>query len=127
MIVFQERSILLKIVSFGPVITVMMTFRTTVMEQQENLRTIANAHVVTVSVRIMRIVRLNYYIVYKDIAMRASRIRIASMEELARMVNAFALKNLKEYIVKNAMSLKAFVNQVSMIPLPIYIYELTVM
>ena len=112
---------------FGPVMIVIMTFRTMVMEQQENSRTIANAHVVTVSVRIMRIVRLNYDIVYKDIAMRASRIRIASMEELARMVNAFALKNLKEYIVKNAMSLKAFVNQVSMIPVPIYIYELTVM
>ena len=47
------------------------------------------------------------------------------MEELARMVNAFALKNLKEYIVKNAMSLKAFVNQLSKIPS--YIYELTVM
>ena len=49
------------------------------------------------------------------------------MEELAQMVNASALKNLKEYIVKNVMSLKAFVNQVSMIPVPIYIYELTVM
>ena len=125
MIVCQERLILLKIVGFGPVISVMMIFRTTVMEQQENLRTIANAHVVTVSVRIMRIVRLTYYIVYKDIAMRASRIRIASMEELAQMVNASALKNLKEYIVKNVMSLKAFVNQLSKIPS--YIYELTVM
>ena len=110
---------------FGPVMIVIMTFRTMVMEQQENSRTIANAHVVTVSVRIMRIVRLTYYIVYKDIAMRASRIRIASMEELARMVNAFALKNLKEYIVKNVMSLKAFVNQLSKIPS--YIYELIVM
>ena len=49
------------------------------------------------------------------------------MEELAQMVNVSALKNLKEYIVKNVMSLKAFVNQLSMIPLPIYIYELTVM
>ena len=112
---------------FGPVMIVMMTFQTTVMEQQENLRTIANAHVVTVSVRIMRIVRLNYDIVYKDIAMRAWRIRSASMEELAQMVNASALKNSKEYIVKNAMNLKAFVNQVSMIPVPIYIYELIVM
>ena len=98
-------------VGFGPVMIVMMTFQTTVMEQQENLGTIANAHVVTVSVRIMRIVRLTYYIVYKDIAMRASRIRIASMEELARMVNASALKNLKEYIVKNVMSLEAFAHQ----------------
>ena len=49
------------------------------------------------------------------------------MEELARMVNASALKNLKDYIVKNAVSLKAFVNLLSMIPVPIYIYELTVM
>ena len=103
----------------------MMTSKDTLMEQQENLRTIANAHVVTVSVRIMRIVRLTYYIVYKDIAMRASRIRIASMEELARMVNASALKNSMEYTVKNVMSLKAFVNQLSKIPS--YIYELTVM
>ena len=110
---------------FGPVMIVIMTFRTMVMEQQENSRTIANAHVVTVSVRIMRIVRLNYDIVYKDIAMRASRIRIASMEELAQMVNASALKNSMEYIVKNVMSLKAFVNQLSKIPS--YIYELTVM
>ena len=56
---------------FGPVMIVMMTFQTTVMEQQENLRTIANTHVVTVSVKIMRIARLTYHIVYKDIAMRA--------------------------------------------------------
>ena len=49
------------------------------------------------------------------------------MEELAQMVNASALKNSMEYTVKNVMSLKAFVNQVSMIPVPIYIYELTVM
>ena len=110
---------------FGPVMIVIMTFRTMVMEQQENSRTIANAHVVAVSVRIMRIVRLNYDIVYKDIAMRASRIGIASMEELARMVDASALKNSMEYIVKNVMSLKAFVNQLSKIPS--YIYELTVM
>ena len=49
------------------------------------------------------------------------------MEELARMVNASALKNSMEYTVKNVMSLKAFVNLLSMIPVPIYIYELTVM
>ena len=71
MIVCQERLILLKIVGFGPVMIVIMTLRTMVMEQQENSRTIANSHVVTVSVRMMRIVRLTYYIVYKDIAMLA--------------------------------------------------------
>ena len=71
---------------------------------------------VPLSVRIMRFVRVTYYIVYKDIAMHALRIRIASMEELAQMVNASALKNLKEYFVKNVMNLHIFVMIPSMIP-----------
>ena len=47
------------------------------------------------------------------------------MEELARMVNAFALTNLKEYIVKNVMTLLDFVLKPS--PLPSYLYKVTVM
>ena len=134
LIVCQEILTVVRIVDGGKM-NVMMTFQIGVMELQESSKIIAKKHVAIVSVKKIRIVRLIYQIVFKDIAMLAYRIRTARMEELVGMVNALVLKmhvcqvgkNLKEYIVKNAMSLKAFVNQLSMIPLPIYIYELTVM
>ena len=73
----------------------------------------------------IKIVRLIYRIVFKDIAMLAYRIRTARMAELVGIVNAFALKNLKEYIVKNVMTLQDFVLKPSL--LPSYSYKVTVM
>ena len=104
---------------------VIMTSQITAMELPESGKIIANIHVRIVSVKKIRIVRLIYPIVLKDIAMLAYRIRIVRMEELALMGNAFAPKNLKEGVVKNVMILKSFVVQPSMIPN--YIYKVTVM
>ena len=82
----------------------MMTFQVTVMELQENLKIIVNIHVTIVSVKRIRIVRQIYQIAFKDIAMLAFKIRSVRMEELALMENAYALKNLKGYIVKHVMN-----------------------
>ena len=57
----------------------------------EDLKIIVNKHVAIVSVKKIRIVRLIYQIVFKDIAMLAYRIRTARMEELVGMVNALVL------------------------------------
>ena len=104
---------------------VMMIFQMDVMELQENSKIIAKKHVAIVSVKKIKIVRLIYQIVFKDIAMLAYRIRTARMAELVGIVNAFALKNLKEYIVKNVMTLQDFVLKPSL--LPSYSYKVTVM
>ena len=104
---------------------VIMTSQITAMELPESGKIIANIHVRIVSVKKIRIVRLIYPIVLKDIAMLAYRIRIVRMEELALMGNAFALKNLKEYIVKNVMSLPVSVMTPTI--LPNYLYKVTVM
>ena len=108
-----------------PLYSIQQPIQITVMEQQESSKIIANIHVAVVSVKKIRIVRLIYRIVFKDIAMLAYRIRSVRMEELALMGNAFAPKNSKEGVVKNVMILKSFVVQPSMIPN--YIYKVTVM
>ena len=132
LIVCQEILTVVRIVDGGKM-NVMMTFQIGVMELQENSKIIAKKHVAIVSVKKIRIVRLIYQIVFKDIAMLAYRIRSARMEELVGMVNALVLKmhvcqvgkNLKEYIVKNVMTLQDFVLKPSL--LPSYLYKVTVM
>ena len=132
LIVCQEILIVVRIVDGGKM-NVMMTFQIGVMELQESSKIIAKKHVAIVGVKKIRIVRLIYQIVFKDIAMLAYRIRTARMEELVGMVNALVLKmhvcqvgkNLKEYIVKNVMTLQDFVLKPS--PLPSYLYKVTVM
>ena len=132
LIVCQEILTVVRIVDGGKM-NVMMTFQIGVMELQESSKIIAKKHVAIVSVKKIRIVRLIYQIVFKDIAMLAYRIRTARMEELVGMVNALVLKmhvcqvgkNLKEYIVKNVMTLLNFVLKPSL--LPSYLYKVTVM
>ena len=132
LIVCQEILTVVRIVDGGKM-NVMMTFQIGVMELQESSKIIAKKHVAIVSVKKIRIVRLIYQIVFKDIAMLAYRIRTARMEELVGMVNALVLKmhvcqvgkNLKEYIVKNVMTLLDFVLKPSL--LPSYLYKVTVM
>ena len=124
LIVCHEILIVLRIVDGGKM-NAMMTFRISVMELQENSKIIANIHVTIVSVKQIRIVRLIYRIVCKDIAMLAYRIRSVRMEELALMGSAFALKNLKEYIVKIVMTLPVSVMTPTI--LPRYLYKATVM
>ena len=132
LIVCQEILTVVRIVDGGKM-NVMMTFQIGVMELQESSKIIAKKHVAIVSVKKIRIVRLIYRIVFKDIAMLAYRIRTARMEELVGMVNALVLKmhvcqvgkNLKEYIVKNVMTLLDFVLKPSL--LPSYLYKVTVM
>ena len=132
LIVCQEILTVARIVDGGKM-NVMMTFQISVMELQESSKIIAKKHVAIVSVKKIRIVRLIYQIVFKDIAMLAYRIRTARMEELVGMVNALVLKmhvcqvgkNLKEYIVKNVMTLLDFVLKPSL--LPSYLYKVTVM
>ena len=124
LIVCQEILTVVRIVDGGKM-NVMMTFQIGVMELQESSKIIANKHVAIVSVKKMRIVRLIYQIVFKDIAMLAYRIRSVRMEELALMGNAFALKNLKEYIVKIVMTLPVSVMTPTI--LPRYLYKATVM
>ena len=104
---------------------VIMTSQITAMELPESGKIIANIHVRIVSVKKIRIVRLIYRIVCKDIAMLAYRIRSVRMEELALMGSAFALKNLKEYIVKIVMTLPVSVMTPTI--LPRYLYKATVM
>ena len=123
LIVCQEILTVVRIVDGGKM-NVMMTFQIGVMELQESSKIIAKKHVAIVSVKKIRIVRLIYQIVFKDIAMLAYRIRTARMEELVGMVNARVLKmhvcqvgkNLKEYIVKNVMTLLDFVLKPSLLP-----------
>ena len=124
LIVCHEILIVLRIVDGGKM-NAMMTFRISVMELQENSKIIANIHVTIVSVKKIRIVRLIYRIVCKDIAMLAYRIRSVRMVELALMGSAFALKNLKEYIVKIVMTLPVSVMTPTI--LPRYLYKATVM
>ena len=124
LIVCHEILIVLRIVDGGKM-NAMMTFRISVMELKENSKIIANIHVTIVSVKKIRIVRLIYRIVCKDIAMLAYRIRSVRMEELALMGSAFALKNLKEYIVKIVMTLPVSVMTPTI--LPRYLYKATVM
>ena len=132
LIVCQEILTVVRIVDGGKM-NVMMTFQIGVMELQESSKIIAKKHVAIVSVKKIRIVRLIYQIVFKDIAMLAYRIRTARMEELVGMVNALVLKmhvcqvgkNLKEYIVKNVMTLLDFVLKPSL--LPSYLCKVTVM
>ena len=132
LIVCQEILTVVRIVDGGKM-NVMMTFQIGVMELQESSKIIAKKHVAIVSVKKIRIVRLIYQIVFKDIAMLAYRIRTARMEELVGMVNALVLKmhvcqvgkNLMEYIVKNVMTLQDFVLKPSL--LPSYLYKVTVM
>ena len=124
LIVCHEILIVLRIVDGGKM-NAMMTFRISVMELQENSKIIANIHVTIVSVKQIRIVRLIYRIVCKDIAMLAYRIRSVRMVELALMGSAFALKNLKEYIVKIVMTLPVSVMTPTI--LPRYLYKATVM
>ena len=108
-----------------PLYSIQQPIQITVMEQQESSKIIANIHVTIVSVKKTRIVRSICQIAFKDIAMLAYRIRSVRMEELALMGNAFALKNLKEYIVKNVMSLPVSVMTPTI--LPNYLYKVTVM
>ena len=103
----------------------MMTFIITVMEPQESSKIIANIHVAIVTVKQIRVVRSIYQIVFKDIAMLAYRIRSVRMEELALTGSAFALKNLKEYIVKIVMTLPVSVMTPTI--LPRYLYKAIVM
>ena len=132
LIVCQEILTVVRIVDGGKM-NVMMTFQIGVMELQESSKIIAKKHVAIVSVKKIRIVRLIYQIAFKDIAMLAYRIRSAKMEELVGMVNAPVLKmhvcqvgkNLKEYIVKNVMTLLDFV--LKPLLLPSYLYKVTVM
>ena len=124
LIVCQEILTVVRIVDGGKM-NVMMTFQIGVMELQENSKIIAKKHVAIVSVKKIRIVRLIYQIVFKDIAMLAYRIRSVRMEELALMGSAFALKNLKEYIVKIVMNLPVSVMTPTI--LPRYLYKATVM
>ena len=128
MIVCQELLTVVKIVALGKMngkINVMKIFQIAVVELQEKSKIIANTHVAIVSVKKIRIVRLIYRIVFKDIAMFDYRIRSVRMEELALMGSAFALKNLKEYIVKIVMTLPVSVMTPTI--LPRYLYKATVM
>ena len=124
LIVCHEILIVLRIVDGGKM-NAMMTFQISVMELQGNSKIIANIHVAIVSVKKIRIVRLICRIVCKDIAMLAYRIRSVRMVELALMGSAFALKNLREYIVKIVMTLPVSVMTPTI--LPRYLYKATVM